>query len=237
MAMAFGKKSTRTSAATSPITTAAFVIEKNERILVLLLKVRGATNRAGGSPTFGGVTMTQANSTQKAAASPEASAEIWYLLDPTPGSATCSIPNTGSLTIFYTLATAICSSNANGFTFLDGANGSNGTSTNPTPGAVTATTTSGIGFAIVASGATTWAPSAQAGTIMANTDDGADGGGEQYLVVTTPGSKTLNWTFGTSDDWGAVVAFFAEELANTFNNYMFVKATETNTGIVNTGGQ
>lgn len=229
MAIQFGKNSTRTSGNTSPITTASFTINNDERVLVLMLNVASATSRAGGAPTFGGQTMTQASSTQKAAASPEASAELWYLLDPPIGSNTASIPNTGTLTIFYTLATAKLSSQAgsggvSGHAKFDGANGSNNTSTNPTPGAVTTTTERSIGFAIIAGGAQTWAPSAQVGTAIANTDDGSTGGGEQYILLTGPQSHTLSWTFGTSDDWGAVSAYFYEITPPVLNNYQSIKA-------------
>lgn len=224
MALKFGKNSTRTSSSGNPITTASFTVERNERVLVLMLKVVGGTDRAGGAPTFGGQTMLQASSTQKAVSSPEASAEIWYLLDPPVGASTCTIPNTGSATIFYTLATAKSTSIKNGMTYLEGANGGNNTSTNPTPGSVTVVSPDAIGFAITAGGWTTWAPSAQAGTIIANTDDGAHGGGEQYLIVSSPGSSTLSWTFGTSDDWGAVAAYFSEDPAVAINNYQHVTA-------------
>src|SRR5262245_30666466 len=146
MAHTFGKNSTRTSSAGNPITTASFSIVAGETVLVLMLNAQSATSRAGGSPTFAGLTMTQANSTQKAAASPEASAELWYLLNPPVGSWTCTIPNTGALTIFYTLATG--KAKAGGRSAFDQANGSNNTSTNPTPGSVTTTEDGDIGFAI-----------------------------------------------------------------------------------------
>lgn len=223
MALQFGKNSTRTSSASNPITTAAFVVASDEKVLVLMIKTVGATNRAGGSPSFGGQAMTQANSTQKAVTSPEAGCELWYLLDPPIGSNTCTIPNTGAATIFYTLATARASSSATGSVALDGANGGNATATNPTPGSVDIANYSTIGFAITAGGWTTWAPSAQAGTVIANTDDGAHGGGEQYALRANPGPFNLNWTFATSDDWGAVVAFFSEKPAVSFNNYLFAR--------------
>jgi hypothetical protein len=189
-----------------------------ETVLVLMLKAVGATNRAGGSPTFAGLTLTQANSTQKAATTPEASAELWYLLNPPIGSWTCTIPNTGALTIFYTLATG--KAKAGGHSAFDVAGGANGTSTNPAPGSVTPSQDGDIGFAIAASGAQTWAPSAQAGTVIANTDDGADGGGEQYHLQATAAAIDLNWTFATSDDWGSVCAYFKEVPPNVMNNYM-----------------
>lgn len=164
--------------------------------------------------------MTQANSTQKAAASPEGSAEIWYLLNPPVGTWTCSIPNSGTLTIFYTLATGKAKSG--GKSALDVAGGANGTSTNPAPGSVTTTEDGDIGFAIVASGAQTWNPSARAGTQIADTDDGSNGGGEQYHLQATKGAIDLNWTFGTSDDWGAVCVYFKEVPPCAFNNCLRV---------------
>lgn len=235
MALSFGQATTRASSATNPITTGSITLASNEKIIVLLLKVVGGTNRTGGSPTFGGQTMTQANSTQKAVTSPEASCELWYLLDPPSGANTASIPNAGSLTCFYTLATAEASSSSNGKVSLDNANGGNATSTNPTPGAVQVTTEQTIGFAITAGGWTTWNPSSQVGTIIANTDDGANGGGEQYWVTTGPGSKTLSWTFGTSDDWGAVAAFFKEITPPVMENYKGgIRDGDTgDTGIIN----
>lgn len=221
MALSFGQNTTRATSASSPITTGSITLATNEKLIVLMIKTVGSVTRAGGSPTFGGQTMTQANSTQIAAATPEASCELWYLLDPPTGANTASIPNTGVKTIFYTLATAKASTTTSGKVTLDGANGGNATSTNPTPGAVAVTEGYTIGFAITAGGWTTWNPSAQIGTIIANTDDGADGGGEQYWVTTGPGSLTLSWTFGTSDDWGAVAAFFKEQAPVSFNNYLF----------------
>lgn len=215
----------RTSSAGNPITTASVDTDAFEKVLVLLIKTTGATNRAGGSPTYGGVALTQASTTQKAVTSPEASAEIWYLLDPAVGPATLSIPNTGAATLYYTVLTIRGSSSTNGKVTLDGASGGNATSTNPTPGAVVLDDYGCFGVAITAGGWTSWAPSAQVGTIIANTDDGAHGGGEQYIQNVGPGSHTLSWTFGTSDDWGAVSAYFTEVPANTFQNYMAADVT------------
>lgn len=181
-----------------------------------MLHVVGGTNRAGGSLTLGPYTLTQANSTQKAVTSPEGSTELWYLVNALPGSYTLTIPNTGALTIRYQTAWGMAK--GGGTSFFRAANGSNNTSTNPTPGAVTAVI-GDIGFATVFSGATTWAPSARAGTQIQDTDDGAFGGGTQYKLIVANGSDTLSWTFGTSDDWGAVSAYFGETDAQAFNQY------------------
>lgn len=210
----------RTSSAGNPIAF-SYAVSRGDTVIALMLKAVGATNRAGGSPTWGPYTFTQANSTQKAAASPEASCELWYLLNPAPATATLTIPNSGALTIFYTVG--IGRAALGGSSAFEGANGGNNTSTNPTPGAVTVTEAGEIGFAVNANGATTWAPSAQVGTVIANTDDGADGGGEQYILNPALGSHTLSWTFGTSEDWGAVSAYFREIPPPNLENFKAVR--------------
>lgn len=215
MAHTYALGQARTSSSGNPITV-SFAVAAGVTVLGVMLKVNGATDRAGGALTWGEYTLVQANSTQKAAASPEAGAELWYLLNPPAQTKTLTIPNTGALTILYTIVTASAKSGSQ--SALDGANGGNGTSANPTPGAIVTTEDGDILFAVAASGATTWAPSAQGGTVIANTDDGAHGGGEQYLIQGAKGSATLDWT-QASDDWGAVVAAFKEVGTRAIQNY------------------
>ena len=191
----------------NPITV-SLPVAAGVTVIAILIKVESATLRAGGAPTWGEFTFTQANSAQQAAASPEVSAELWYLLNPPAATKTLTIPNTGALSIRYTVETG--SAKAGSKSAFDGAAGANNTSTNPAPGAIVTTEDGDVLFAIVATGAQTWAPSAQAGTAIANTDDGAHGSGEQFNLQATKGSLNLNWTFGTSDDWGAVAAAFKE---------------------------
>lgn len=212
----------RTSSAGNPISQSVAVTADDD-VIVVMLNVIGATARTGGALTYNSQTLTQANSTQIAAASPEASAEIWYLLNPVPrlmaaGTYTLTIPNTAAQTIKYTVESG--RPPAGGTMRFNSANGGNNTSVNPTPGAVTVTAQNSIAWAITAGGWQTWAPTGQGGTIIANTDDGATGGGEQYSQNPALGSLTLNWTFATSDDWGAVVALFDEVSPNQLNNYM-----------------
>lgn len=220
MAHTIGTIPARASSTANPITF-SHAITQGETVLVLMLKVDGATNRTGGSPTWGGYTFQQASTTQKAAASPEASCELWYVLNPLPGTNTLTIPNAGSLTVFYQVATGRALNG--GYSALDVTTSANGTSANPAPGSVTTTQDGDIGFAVVATGAQTWSPSAQAGTVISNNDDGAHGGGTQYHLQATMGAINLGWTFGTSDDWGAVVAYFKEVLPNRLNNYGYVR--------------
>jgi hypothetical protein len=221
MAHTYALGQARTSSAANPITT-SYTVAKGDTVVCLMIKVVGPSNRAGGAPTLGVETFTQRNTTQKATTSPEASCEIWDLLNPVPGTYTLTIPNTAANTIRYTLA--IGRAISGGRSAFEGASGSNATSTNPTPGAVTVTETGDIGFAITAGGWTSWNPSAQVGTVIANTDDGANGGGEQYILNPSIGSHTLSWTQGNIDDWGAVSAYYKEISPPNFNNYGAVKA-------------
>ncbi len=219
----------RTSTSGNPATS-SIVIAAGTTVLCLMIKGVGSSARTGGSPSMSGgdpvngtATFTQAGTTQKAASSPEASAELWYFLNPLPGTYTLTVPNTAAIALFYTVEGGAAA--AGGRSELDGTNGGNATSTDPTPGAVTVTTAGDIAWAITAGGWTTWSPSAQVGTAIANTDDGADGGGEQYIISPAIGSHTLSWTFGTSDDWGAVSAYFKETVPQALNNYMRIGAS------------
>lgn len=211
-----GVLAARSSATSNPISRSV-TVSVLDTVLVVLLKTVGVTDRTGGALSFGGYPLTQAGTTQKAAASPECGAELWYLCNPPIGTYDLLVPNSGALTIFTTVVSG--RAKAGGTSAFDAVAGANGTSTNPSPGSLTCAEDGEIVFGIVATGAQTWAPSAQAGTNIANTDDGAHGGGEQYALRATKGAFTLNWTFGTSDDWGAVAAAFREIAPNTFENY------------------
>lgn len=240
MAHSFGNFSTRTSSAANPITTAAFTLSREDTVLVLFLKVNGGTNRAGGAPTMNGQTFQQADTTQKAATSPEASCELWYIENPCnpymnpsaspPGSYTVTIPNTGALTVFYTLATGRAA--LGGGSKFDNASGANGTSANPAAGSVTTQEDGDIGFAVCASGLTDFDPATPShtgfgtgtGTPLGTFDDGAHGGGQQYGLIAAKGTAVnMGWTVG-SDDWGCVAAFFKEVPPHAVQNLMYGRA-------------
>jgi hypothetical protein len=245
MAHTFRVQSGRQTSANNPYQS--FIsTDVNDTVMVLLIKTVGSTDRAGGAPTYQRVgtpassaqSFIQANTTQKAAASPEASAELWYLLNPMTaeaGQVIFTIPNTGAATLYFTLVAL--QAQAGMISEFDGANGSNGTSANPTTGAVVTTGIGGsAGVAVVVSGATDFDPATPShtgfgtgtGTPLGTFDDGAHGGGQQYAIQTSPGSITMSWTFATSDDWGAVAAYFKEVVdpSNVPENYKFVKAPD-----------
>jgi hypothetical protein len=208
MAHTLGNNSTRANSASTTITTATFTPDSGVTCLVLKLWVLSATSRAGGAPTYNGVTMQQAGTTQKAAASPEVSVEIWYLTGASAAvAATASIPNSGALTIHYTFCTGKAGSGKT--SVYDNAVGSNGTSTNPTCTAFTMAANS-IGFALAGTGLQTpgtFTPSHTA--LEAVFDAGATGGASQYTINGAGGSVTFSWTAG-SDDWGAAAVSFKE---------------------------
>lgn len=223
MGYTIGTLSSRQLATGNPITLAV-TIAAGENLFVLPLVSDTSTARAGGAPTLGSYTLTQAGSRQLAAASPEQAAELWYVLNPAPGAYTLTIPNTGALSIRYHACAA--KTRAGGQATFIAAGGGNNTSTNPTA------TVSGVGesdlilFAVVGSGATTWAPSARTGTQISDTDAGTNGDGFQYLIsnaIPAGGAQAMAWTFGTSDDWGLCTAAFGEEPPLVLNNYQSVK--------------
>lgn len=222
----------RTSSSSNPI-TASITTLAADTVLCVLVKIVGANNRSGGSLTFGSSSLIQAGIAQKAAATPEASAELWYLVNPPHGTFTLTIPNAGVATILYTVEAG--QAQAGMASAFDGTSGANNTAINPSPGAIVTTGIGDIVWAITAGGWTTWAPTPQAGTVIANTDDGADGGGEQFLIQAAAGSIDMNWTFGTSDDWGAVAAAFKEVAKTDYNNnYKFVACASA--GVISTSG-
>lgn len=220
----------RASSAANPI-TASLTVPSGVTVVVLLLKTVGATYRAGANPTWGQYTF-QIGGFDKAATSPEASAELHYLLNPLPGTATLTIPNTGAATIYREVVGA--KAVGGGTSRLDRSGSNNATSTNPTPGATLISNPGMFVVAVTAGGWTTWAPTAQAGIAITNADDGADGYGSQYVLNPTVGaSLDLNWTFATSDDWGAVVAAFSDYPAQAFENYKSVKCASA--GVISLG--
>lgn len=236
MALTFSGGLGSNTASTNPV-SAFWGTSQPVSVLIVCLKTLGATNRAGGAPNYMGVDLIQANTTQKAAASPESSAEIWYMTNPPHSPAAdpnIIIPNTGLAAVHYDIIGAKAQLGMTAA--FEAAGGSNGTSVNPTTGAIVTTKDGCFGVGLVVSGAQTWAPSATTGTILTNVDDGSDGYGEAYTEQVSAGSFTFTWTFATSEDWGAVGVFF-KEVADPdvqLNNYQSVSSVSA--GVISTVG-
>lgn len=203
MAASFSQKTTHTTGTEGPVLVSVTTSSADD-VLVLCLVVASATLRAGGAPTFNGVAMTQAATTAQAASAPETSCEIWYMIDPPATTANVSIPNTGGLTIRRDVS---CYTSGTGTFNYGDASTSSGTSTNP---ALTLNVPydNSVWISAVGTGATTWAPSAQDGTVLYNTDHGANGMGSQYGIKNTSGSQSMGWTEASLDDWAIVAVNF-----------------------------
>jgi len=210
MAASLSQVTTHTTGTTNPVTISV-TTTANDHVMVLCLVVASATQRTGGTPTFNGVNMTQAGTTAQAASAPETSVEIWYLFNPDITTANVSIPNAGGLTIRRDVS---CYKSTTGKFKVGTAGTNSGTSTNPSL-SVNVPYDDSVWISAVGTGATTWAPSAQDGTILYNTDHGANGMGSQYGIKATSGTQSMGWTEASNDDWAIVGISFAADQAPT----------------------
>ena len=189
--------------------TGTFTCGVDTTLLTLGLIHATATDRGGGAPTYNNIAMTKADINRSAPVSPEAEAELWYLLDPpTNQPLLISVPNSGGLA----MAIFVSSYKAQaGYTsVLDVAAGTGSTSANPSVRLVTTANGDAI-IGVVAHGANAWLPTRQSGTVIYNTDPSTWGGGAQYILQPTAGVVLFNWT-QASDDYGAIAAAFKESL-------------------------
>lgn len=209
MAHTFDTKYQGTRANTSPYTF-NYTCGAGSTLFVLSIVVGGTTARAGGAPTYNGVTMIQADQARQ---STETFAELWYLPNPPTGSAyQVSIPNTGAV---YLSPVASSYKAQSGYRSVPKtANGNNGTSTNPTGPNLTGLASGDVIIAVVGTGANTWAPTGRTGTQLYDRDDGTYGNGAQYLIKTDGNDVAMAWTFGTSDDWAICEVVFGEVLSD-----------------------
>lgn len=209
MAFTLGSNSQFNGGPGTPVTT-TLTAEANS-VIVLSIIVVGSTSRTGGAPTFSGVAMTQAGSTQTAT---ETNVECWYLLIPsTDSTQTLSIPNSGANDLWCHWATFIPGTgNTPAF---DVAGGTNNTTANPSV-SVTTTVSGDAVFAAMGNGLAT-APTAQSGTNLERADRGAFSTSAQYTIAGAPGSVASSWTVG-ADDWCLVVAAF-KEVANPSSKF------------------
>lgn len=199
------------TASTANPVTKAYTCGAGATLLVLTIAVAGAVNRAGGSPTYNGVTLTQADITRKYVTSPEASAELWYLLAPPTGASyTLSIPNTGAYSIWGVISSYKARSGC--VTVLDVAIGNSGLSANPSL-APSAAIAGDVMVEILGDGNASVA-TARTHTILGSQDWGQYVADAQYGLIATSGTVTAGFT-QSSDDWGMVVALFKEVLTNS----------------------
>lgn len=163
--------------------------------LVLSLSVNGNTARTGGAPTYNGVTMVQAGTTQ-ASGGNVSQHEMWVLtkdIGLTQGTtANIIIPNTGAI-IITAVATSYISSTGRSSWVLTAQ--TLGNSTNPT---VTLNAT-GIGNALVA-GVCGSIGALTAGRTLVTTGLSTIRYGVEYFLQTAAGNAAMNWT-ATTGRW------------------------------------
>jgi hypothetical protein len=197
-----------TTSTANPLTQ-TYTCGSGATVLIVFLFYAGGTARSGGAPTYNGVALTQVDTQAKGTTSPEASTEMWYLLDPPTGSAlTVSVPNAGGLAMGGTIMSR--KAPAGKTTRFDAGDAvDKATGTNPTHALNVGADTFVV--ACVADGANAWSPTAFTGTAIHNDDWGTWGGSSQLIDHTgAAGSQTMTWTFGTSEDHGVVIASFKE---------------------------
>ena len=90
MALTYRTKASTAGSTSQPVTL-SFTIQTGDVLLALCIMQGDDVPRTGGSPTRGAQTFVQAGSTQTG--SKEASAAVWYIIDPTVGTADISVPN------------------------------------------------------------------------------------------------------------------------------------------------
>ena len=200
--------------------TSAYTCGANAKLLVLGIVIGGSVQRGGGMPTYNGVELTQADETRQYAVNPEASCELWYLLEPTTGSAVqISIPNPTSLTLHVQASSYNVTP---GFTSaLDVEDGNTGLSASPSV-SVTPTEDGDVIVGVLGCGQD-YAPPARSGTELNTTDNGSYSDSNQYTLQATAAAIATSWTtgvygggvygrglYGGADDWCMSVAAFKQ---------------------------
>src|SRR3990167_851680 len=172
--------------------TGTFTCGVDTTLLTLGLIHATATDRGGGAPTYNNIAMTKADINRSAPVSPEAEAELWYLLDPpTNQPLLISVPNSGGLA----MAIFVSSYKAQaGYTsVLDVAAGTGSTSANPSVRLVTTANGDAI-IGVVAHGAIAAAFKESLLLILKTVPDIGTGTEELILSTALPNNPPLDIT-------------------------------------------
>jgi hypothetical protein len=206
MSHTYNTKATATRSNANPLTY-THNCGSGTTLLVLGLVIGGGTDRTGGAPTYNGTAFTQAGTNQKAASSPETVVELWYLLNPTTGSAlTISIPNTN--TVYISAVSASFIAGAGSLSKFKEALGATGTSTDPTGATHTGVHPEDLIIGILGTGRDNITGLTESDTLLYEVDDGSYGRSAQYALNSPSSSKIMSWASSTSDDWAIISAVF-----------------------------
>ena len=199
----------RFTGSSNPLTQ-SYTCGSGATLLVLGIVTAGNTARTGGAPTYNGVAMTQVDSTRIAT---EVNVEMWYLADPSTGSAyTISVPNSNTRTLYVTASSYKAASGKT--SILDVSNGGQDTTGSANPYVCVTTTADGDAIVDILGDGLDTAPTANDGayTLLYSTDDGAYSDNAQYRLQPAAGMDCPDWTVA-SDDWAMVVGAFKEVTA------------------------
>jgi hypothetical protein len=176
-------------------------------LLVLGVVDASGLARSNTTPTYGGINLSKINSTQKAASSPEVAVELWYILNPSTGSA-YSLSLVGDASLGKQLKAASFKSD-NGTPLLNASVGSNGTSANPS--LTVSASTNGLVISVLGDGGAS-IPTAFSGgraAALKTSDHGAYTSVMSYFMTSSNADASIWYTIG-SDDWGSIAASFSE---------------------------
>lgn len=193
--------------------TASYTCAANATLLVVGIAVGASAARTGTAPTYNGVALLQAGTTQTQGPAGGSSCELWYMLAPPQGSSlTVSIPNTGTTNLQVVISSWI---SATGMSALDQSNGlSQATGANPST-SVTTTWPSGgnvtVDMIVENNTLTVGQTSLFSGTIGAT---GRTYGASYNLQGNATSTVAMSWT-ATSSKANQCVASFNEVNHNT----------------------
>ena len=212
-----------TAGATSNPVVLSYTPGVGATVLVLCICIESVVARGGGAPTFNGVAMLQAGTTQ-VTNSTVGSTEIWYMLNPPTGAPlNISVPNSGILAMTIIGSTYKA---AAGFTSkLDAVNGVSSTgvgSANPTVSVVTTVNGDAIVSAVIHSGGAL----TQGQTLLFTGVGVVNKYGSEYALQSSLGSITMGWT-ATTGRWATNVASFSEIAIATNKNQLMMMGTGT----------
>ena len=196
---------------TSDPVTQSITCASSVRLLVVMITVGGATTRTGGAPTYNGTALTQASTTTYYATSPEASIEMWYLINPSIGTYNVSIPNNGSLDVSL-ITSRFSPALGASVAFID-AQSNTGVSTAPGSATHSDYHYEDLMVAMFASGSDSIASYCTGTQLIVQQDRGtyiAGAAYRQFSFMTIPTAYSISCGNLTNEDWAVVSGVFRE---------------------------
>jgi len=200
----------------------AYTCGAGTTLLIVACQARGSTGSLvdwAGTVTYNGVALTRVDTggvvTRLQDGTGETANSLWYMLDPPTGAAYNIVVNcTSAYSATQGWQAASFKASSGKSVFAADFTSRLTTGTNPALSSNLTTSRDGsVIFSLIGNGAQTWAPSAQSGTILFNTDAGAAGMGTQYTLQATAGAQAVSWTFGTSEDYVIHAASWYDNVA------------------------